>query len=124
VKCCHLSLTLIQCADMTALTAHPSVRKNQFPIESKELRTHVPIHDRLVWPCSHPTQTPVGLCLCRRRYHESLTPALKTRMAEGGGELPISYAAGLMSFPEPLRLRAKPRQRKGEGKYSAGAGAR
>ena len=29
-------------------------------------------------------------------------------MRENGGELPVTYAAGLMTFPEPLRLIARP----------------
>ena len=38
-------------------------------------------------------------------------PGLRETMAADGGELPISYAAGLMSFPEPLTLTARPRRR-------------
>ena len=33
-------------------------------------------------------------------------------MRENGGELPVTYAAGLMTFPEPLRLIARPRRRR------------
>jgi hypothetical protein len=46
-----------------------------------------------------------------RSFDLTLISALRARMDEDGGEVPISYAAGLMSFPEPLRLRAKPRRR-------------
>ena len=46
-----------------------------------------------------------------RSFDLTLISALRARMDEDGGEVPISYAAGLMSFPEPLGLRAKPRRR-------------
>ena len=46
-----------------------------------------------------------------RNFDLALTPALEARMREEDGELPVSYAAGLMSFPEPLRLRVTPRKR-------------
>ena len=61
-----------------------------------------------------------------RNFDLELTPALKERMKAEGGELPISYAAGLMSFPEPLRLRVTPRRRKVGSKPqpTAAAGAR
>ena len=44
-----------------------------------------------------------------RDFDLALTPELKSAIDKNGGELPISYAAGLMSFPEPLRLRAQRR---------------
>lgn len=57
-----------------------------------------------------------------RNFDLEPTAALKARMQEEGGELPISYAAGLMTFPEPLRLRAKPRSRRQGASVTATAG--
>ena len=53
-----------------------------------------------------------------RDFDLELTPELAGKLAESKGELPISYAAGLMSFPEPLRLVATARP------PSAASGAR
>ena len=38
-----------------------------------------------------------------------VTPELRGRMAAGAGELPLNYSAGVINFPEPLRLRARRR---------------
>mmetsp|Transcript_2836 Transcript_2836/g.9200 ORF Transcript_2836/g.9200 Transcript_2836/m.9200 type:complete len:320 (-) Transcript_2836:52-1011(-) len=46
-----------------------------------------------------------------RNFELELSPGLRRRMRENGGELPVTYAAGLMTFPEPLRLIARPRRR-------------
>ena len=46
-----------------------------------------------------------------RNFHLELTPELRARMHQEDGELPVSYAAGLMTFPEPLKLRVTPRRR-------------
>jgi len=54
-----------------------------------------------------------------RSFDLALSPELRGRMAAGAGELPIAYgASGVMSFPEPLRLRARRRR----GVVGAGAG--
>ena len=53
-----------------------------------------------------------------RDFDLELTPELAGKLAESKGELPISYAAGLMSFPEPLRMVATARP------PSAASGAR
>ena len=54
-----------------------------------------------------------------RDFDLTLTPELSQKLNDAKGELPISYAAGLMSFPEPLRLIAKARNGKGNEKSGA-----
>ena len=53
----------------------------------------------------------VTMAAILRDFDLAPSPGLRETMAADGGELPISYAAGLMSFPEPLTLTARPRRR-------------
>ena len=59
------------------------------------------------WPLEGKTL----LAAILRNFELELSPGLRRRMRENGGELPVTYAAGLMTFPEPLRLIARPRRR-------------
>jgi hypothetical protein len=42
-------------------------------------------------------------------FDVELAAETRDAIAGNGGELPIAYAAGLMAFPEPLRMRARRR---------------